>query len=201
LVALALIAGAHDVAAQQETSLRSVNRTAAVGAFVGGLAVGLVAHETGHVLFDVIFDANPRITRVEFHGIPFFAITHDAGLPPRQEFTISSAGFWVQHATNEWLLTRNPRLRAAAGPFTKGVFAFNVGASMAYSVAAFGRTGPVERDTRGMADAARVNERWIGALILAPALLDSWRYLDPDAKWPIWVSRAVKIGGLLLIFR
>jgi hypothetical protein len=201
LVALALIAGAHDVAAQQETSLRSVNRTAAVGAFVGGLAVGLVAHETGHVLFDVIFDANPRITRVEFHGIPFFAITHDAGLPPRQEFTISSAGFWVQHATNEWLLTRNPRLRSAAGPFTKGVFAFNVGASMAYSVAAFGRTGPVERDTRGMADAAQVNERWIGALILAPAILDSWRYFDPEAKWPVWVSRAVKIGGLLLIFR
>jgi hypothetical protein len=198
---LALIGAASEVAAQQETSLHRVNRTAAVGAFVGGVAVGLVAHEAGHLLFDVIFDANPRITRVEFHGIPFFAITHDAGLPPRQEFTISSAGFWVQHATNEWLLTRNPRLRSGAGPFTKGVFAFNVGASMAYSVAAFGRTGPVERDTRGMADAARVNERWIGALILAPALLDSWRYFDPDAKWPVWISRAVKIGGLLLIFR
>jgi hypothetical protein len=172
-----------------------------VGAFLGGFGVGLAAHESGHVLFDVIFDADPRITRVEFHGIPFFAITHDPGLPPRQEFAISSAGFWVQHATNEWLLTRNPRLRSASSPFTKGVFAFNVGTSMAYSVAAFGRTGPAERDTRGMAESARIDEPWIGAVILAPALLDTWRYFDPDSKWPVWASRAAKVGAVLLIFR
>jgi hypothetical protein len=198
-VALGLPAGA--AAAGQDEPRPGVNRTAAVGGFLAGAMVGLVAHEGGHVLFDVIFDADPGLKRVEFHGIPFFAITHDAGLPPRQEFTISSAGFWVQHATSEWILTRHPRLRDEHSPFRKGVLAFNIGASAAYSVAAFARTGPPERDTRGMADASRIDEPWIGALILAPAILDAWRYLDPEAVWPVWLSRAVKVGAVLLVLR
>jgi hypothetical protein len=178
-----------------------VKRTAAVGGFLGGFAVGLAAHESGHVLFDVIFDADPGIKRVEYHGIPFFAITHESGLPRRQEFVISSAGFWVQHATNEWLLTRRPNLRSESSAFTKGVFTFNVGASAMYSVAAFAKTGPPERDTRGMAASARLDERWIGAMILAPAVLDTWRYFAPEARWAVWLSRAAKVGGVLLIFR
>ena len=55
---------------------------------------------------------------------------------------ISSAGFWVQHGTNEWLLTRRPNLRRERAPFAKGVLAFNVLASMAYAGAALARTGP-----------------------------------------------------------
>ena len=52
-----------------------------------------------------------------------------------------------------------------------------------------------------MAESSNVDERWIGALILAPAVLDTWRYFDPDARWPVWASRAVKVGSVLLIFR
>ena len=178
-----------------------MNQTAAIAQFLAGAAVGLGAHEGGHLLFDVIFDADPSLTRVDFHGIPFFAITHAANLPRRQEFTIASAGFWVQHATNEWLLTRYPQLRRERSPFRKGLFAFNVGASAAYSIAAFGRTGPDERDTRGMAVSSRVDEPVIGALILAPAVLDYWRYLDPEARWPVWLSRASKVAVVLLILR
>jgi hypothetical protein len=81
------------------------------------------------------------------------------------------------------------------------MLAFNVAASTAYSIAAFGKIGPVERDTRGMADTSRLDEGWIGAVVLAPAVLDAWRYLDPDAKWVVWVSRAAKIGGVLLVLR
>ena len=84
-----------------------MNRTAAVGGLLGGIVVGFAAHESGHIVFDVIFDADPGVKRVEYHGIPFFAITHRSNLPPRQEYTISAAGFWVQQGTNEWLLT-NP---------------------------------------------------------------------------------------------
>jgi hypothetical protein len=167
---------------------------------VGGV-VGLAAHESGHLFFDVVFDAHPGVKRVEFSGIPFFAVTHDAGLPPRQEFTISSAGFWVQEATNEWLLTKRPRLRFEGEPFAKGVFAFNIGASVMYSVAAFAKIGPPERDTRGMADSSRIDERWIGAVVLLPAVFDAWRYLDPDARLPVWLSRGAKIGGVLLVLR
>ena len=36
---------------------------------------------------------------------------------------------------------------------------------------------------------------------LAPALLDGARYYRPDAAWLKWASRAVKVGGALLIVR
>jgi len=178
-----------------------VNRTAAIGGFLGGMVVGFGAHEGGHLLFDAIFDADPGIKRVEYHGIPFFAITHRSDLPPRQEYTISAAGFWVQQATNEWLLTVRPGLRHEHAPFAKGVFAFNVGASAMYSVAAFARTGPPERDTRGMSVASRIDEPWIGVVVLAPAVFDTWRYFDPDNRWAVWLSRAAKVGSVLLVLR
>ena len=169
--------------------------------FLGGAAIGLATHEAGHLFFNVVFDAQPGIGKVNFHGLPFFAITHRNGLPPRQEFVISSAGFWVQHAETEWLLTRRPGLRREQAPWAKGVFAFDVLASVAYSGAAFARTGPVERDTRGMAESARIDERWIGAMLLAPAVLDAYRYFHPDARWAAWASRGVKVGMVLLVFR
>lgn len=187
--------------ARQETPDPGVNRIAAAGVFLAGAAVGLAAHEGGHLFFDVVFDADPGIRAIDFHGIPFFAISHRDDLSPRREFAVSSAGFWVQHAVNEWLLTRHPRLRQQAAPFKKGVFAFNVLASAAYAGAAFAQTGPDERDTRGMAVASCTNEPWIGALVLAPAVLDVWRYFEPDAKWIVWMSRAVKVGAVLLIVR
>jgi hypothetical protein len=152
-------------------------------------------------LFDLIFDAGPGLRRVEFGGIPFFALTHRSGLSARREFTISSAGFWAQHAGNEWLLTTRPRLREERAPFLKGMFAFNLLASVAYSGVAFAREGPFERDTRGMATSLGADERWIGALVLAPAVLDAWRYFDPDAKIPVWISRGVKVGAVVLVIK
>ena len=115
--------------------------TSALAGFLAGAAVGLAAHESGHLLFDGIFDADPGIKKVSFHGLPFFAITHKGGLSPRKEFIIDSAGFWVQEATNEIILSRRPNLRRERAPFVKGVFAFNVVASFAYAGAAFARTG------------------------------------------------------------
>jgi hypothetical protein len=169
--------------------------------FLAGGALGLGAHEGGHLLFDVVFDADPGIRRVDFHGIPFFAITHRGDLSPGREFTVSSAGFWVQHAGSEWLLTTRPRLRFERSPLRKGLLAFNVLASGAYAGAAFLRTGPGERDTRGMSDASGLDERWIGVVILAPAVLDSWRYFRPESRAAVWMSRTAKIGGALLTLR
>lgn len=160
-----------------------------------------MAHEAGHLTFDLAFDADPRLKRVDFHGVPFFALTHRTPLSPRREAVVSSAGFWVQHATNEWLLTRRPDVRHERAPFAKGVLAFNVLTSIAYSSAAFARTGSFERDTRGIADAARVDERWVGAMVLAPAVLDAWRYFRPDSKGAVWLSRGAKVGMLVLIVR
>jgi hypothetical protein len=197
------LASGQEPARQPDPAPTTVeHRTAsAFGTFLGGAAVGLAAHESGHLLFDGIFDANPGIKKVSFHGIPFFAITHDSGLSPREEFVIDSAGFWVQEATNELILSRRPNLRHEHAPFLKGLFVFNVGASIAYAGAAFARTGPPERDTRGMADALRWKEPYVGLLILIPAVLDAIRFYHPDQKWAAWGSRAAKIGGVVLIAR
>ncbi len=153
--------------------------------------------------FDLLFDARPGLKRVDYGGIPFFAITHRP-VSRRREFAISSAGFWTQHAIDEWLLSSRPRLRRDHAPFLKGMLAFNVLASAAYAGAALTRTGPPERDTRGVAISAApggIDERWIGALLLAPAALDTYRYFRPNARWAAWTSRAVKVGMVLLVLR
>jgi hypothetical protein len=175
--------------------------TSALAGFLAGAAVGLAAHESGHLLFDGLFRADPGIKRVSFHGLPFFAITHKSGLSPRREFVIDSAGFWVQEATNEFILSRRPHLRRERAPFVKGVVAFNLLTSVAYAGAAFARTGPDERDTRGIAESRRWKEPYVGLLILIPAVLDAFRFYNPDARWAAWGSRASKVAGVVLIVR
>jgi hypothetical protein len=169
--------------------------------FLGGAAVGLGAHEAGHLLFGAILDANPSIKGVNFAGIPFFALTHRPDLSPRREFTVSAAGFWMQHATSELVLTRHPRLRDERAPFKKGVLAFNVLTSVGYSVAAAAKAGPYERDTRAISDSLQISERWVGVMVLAPAVLDAYRYFKPDSRWVTWSSRAMKVGWVLLVLK
>lgn len=199
-----LIGQAIPAAGQPSGVSQSTSReqpVATVGKFLAGAAAALAAHEAGHVVFDLVFDAEPGLKKVSFAGIPFFAITHRSGLSPRREVTISSAGFWEQHAGNEWLLRSDRQLRRSHAPFAKGVFAFNVLSSVAYSGAAFTRQGPIERDTRGIADSLGVSERWIGALILAPAILDVIRYVQPEAKWARWGSRSAKVAMVALVIK
>lgn len=168
--------------------------------FLGGAATGFGAHEMGHVTLDLAFGTSPRVRGVDFHGIPFFAVSHEP-LPPGEEYLVSSAGFAVQDATSEWLLSGDRPLREQEAPYKKGWLAFNVMASAAYAGAAFARTGPAERDTRGMAESAGIDEPWIGAMVLAPALLDSYRYFRPRSKWAPWASRAAKVGLVLLVIK
>jgi hypothetical protein len=177
------------------------SRGKSVAKFVAGGIVGFAAHEAGHVGFDLAFDAHPGVKGIRYAGIPFFAITHRHNLPRRQEFAISSAGFWMQHASSEWLLSRHPRLHWEHAPWDKGGFAFDVLTSAMYAGAALTRSGPYERDTRGMAASLGVDEHWIGAMVLAPAALDTYRYYHPSAGWAKWTSRAVKVGLVLLVLK
>jgi len=169
--------------------------------FLAGGALGLVIHESGHLIFDAAFDADPSIKGVSFGPFPFFAITHRSDVSPRREFAISSAGFWMQELTSEWLLTKHPDLRDTSAPVAKGLLAFNVLNSVGYAFVAFARAGPYERDTRGMADSIGVDERAIGAVILAPAVFDAIRYFKPEARWAKWASRAAKAGSVMLIVK
>jgi hypothetical protein len=172
---------------------------ASLARFLTGAAFGLALHEAGHLGLDLIFDADPGVRRVSFGPVPFFAITHRE-LGPGQEFAVASAGFWMQQASSEWLLTRRPNLRDQRAPAAKGLLAFNVLASVIYSGAAFARTGPPERDTATMARALKIDEAWVGALVLAPAVLDAWRYYRPESRTARWASRATKLGLVLLTF-
>src|SRR5439155_8244734 len=110
-------------------------------------------------------------------------------------------GFWVQHAGSEWILSARPRLKEESAPFVKGVLAFNLITSAVYSVSAFGRFGPSERDPRSMAASLGrdgIPEPAIGALILAPAALDVYRYEHPHARWAVWASRSGKVAAVVL---
>jgi hypothetical protein len=164
------------------------------GKIVAGAALAFGLHELGHVAAAWGFDADPGLKGIKFGGVPFFAITHRNGLSPRREYVVSSAGFWSQHLVSEKILTQHPRLRLESRSIEKGMLAFHVVTSFAYAGAALARTGPAERDTRGMAQALRVDERWVGLLVFAPAALDVYRYFRPEARWAAWGSRGVKIG-------
>ena len=170
-------------------------------AFIGGAAVGFGAHELGHLFFDVVFDADPGVKKVSFRGIPFFAITHANELSPRQEYTVAASGLWIQNGLNEWILSRRPDIQREHAPFQKGVLVVNVLTSVVYSGAALFKIGPPERDTRTMAAALGIDERWIGVLVLAPALLDTYRYFHPETKWAAWSARGVKVGMVLLVLK
>ena len=175
-------------------------QTTAVVQFFAGAALGLGLHESGHLILDEAFGAHPGVRKVSAGFIPFFAITHEP-VSPLKEFTISSAGFWVQHAGSEVLLSRRPDLRQEHAPVAKGLLAFNVLTSVIYAGAAFVRHGPAERDTRGMAVSADIPEPWIGVTILGPAVLDGARYYRPGSRTLRWASRAAKVGGVLLMIK
>ncbi len=185
-------------AQQQAPSASQHASSIDIAKFFAGAALGLGLHESGHLVLDAAFGASPGVRKVSAGFIPFLAITHEQVSPVR-EFAISSAGFWVQHATSEMLLSRRPDLRDEHAPVAKGLLAFNVLTSVMYAGTAFARRGPVERDTRGMAISVNTPEPWIGVSILAPATLDAARYFRPRSPWLRWTSRASKVAGALLI--
>lgn len=167
---------------------------------LGGVA-GLASHEAGHLIANWAFDEKVTVKKVEFNGIPFFALSHAPDLSPRREYVVSSAGFWAQYLYSEQILTHHPNLKDEESPLRKGMLTFHVATSFVYAGAALFKTGPYERDTRGMASSRGISERWIGAMVLAPAVLDAYRYFNPGARWASWASRGAKIGTVMLVVK
>lgn len=204
-VLIAALSFASATAAQPPGDDPSTAPTAITGqdvlAFLAGAGLGLVAHEGGHLVFDEIFDAMPHVIPVHFGPIPFFAISPQRELSSKQLFTVASAGFWTQAWTSELLLTRNPDLRHAHAPFTKGLLAFNVLTSIGYAAVAFAERGPFERDTRGIAQGLDVSERAVACVVLTPAVLDLYRYFRPDSSWARWAARIAKVGSIVLVLK
>lgn len=172
-----------------------------VAKFLAGGAAGLTVHESGHVVTGAIFNAHPGAKAINYAGIPFFAVTHDP-VSRKKEFVISSAGMWMQHAGSEWILTARPNIRHESSPFLKGMLLFNTATSAVYATAAFGKLGPPERDTLGMATSLGTRgwrEPVVGVFILAPAAFDVYRYFRPDQEWARWASRGSKAVFMALV--
>jgi hypothetical protein len=193
--ALLLSVTALPVFAQEESTASTFGKV-----LLGG-AAGLGLHEAGHLVANWAFEEKVVVKKVSYKGIPFFALSHAPDLSPRREYVVSSAGFWAQYLYSEQILTHHPNLKDEESPFRKGMLTFHVVTSLVYAGAAIGRTGPIERDTRGMATSRRINERWIGVMVLAPALLDVYRYFNADARWATWASRGVKMGSVALVLK
>jgi hypothetical protein len=169
--------------------------------WVGGFSLGLAIHESGHLVLGGALGVKPFLKGVDFHGVPFFAIDYRERLNSSQSLQLASAGFWTQYAASEWVLTRRPEIARDAAPFTKGVLAFHVLNSLGYTGAALLRTGPVERDSLGIARDLGVDERWVGVALLVPASLDVYRYYNPRRHWAAWLSRGVKLGLIVISIR
>lgn len=173
------VCGQEPVAQASAAAPAEESPNVAFAKFIAGAAVGTGLHEAGHLAA----------------GWDRYDVSR------RHAIAVRSAGFWAQYLTSETVLTRHPHLRSERSPFRKGVLAFHLATSTGYAVLAFARTGPYGRDTFEMAQAARVDERWIGALVLTPAVLDGIRYLRPEARWATWLSRGVKLGSVALVLR
>jgi hypothetical protein len=173
-----------------------------VAMFLAGAGLGLAVHESAHLALDEIFHAQPRVLSIHFGPIPFFAISPQRSLSPRQLFTVASAGLWTQDLTSEWLLQpHHADLRRAHAPFAKGMLAFDVLTSVGYAAVAFAEAGPAQRDTRGMALGLGVSERTVGLLVLSPAAIDVYRYFHPQSTWAKWATRILEAGSIVLIIK
>jgi hypothetical protein len=195
LMASVVLLSAYPARAQEPSTASTFGKV-----LLGG-AAGLGLHEAGHLVADWAFEEKVVVKKVNYRGIPFFALSHAPDLSPRREYVVSAAGFWSQYLFSEQILTHHRNLKNERSPFRKGLLTFHVVTSAIYAGAAWGKTGPIERDTRGMAVSRRLNERWIGILVLAPALLDAFRYFNPDAGWAVWASRGAKLGSVALVLK
>lgn len=160
---------------EAELTTHTDRSATAIATFLAGGALGRGLHEAGHLLMVSAFRTDPGVTKVGFGPLPFFVITH--GDARRRRIHDFSGG--VLGPARVERVASHPAARPAPG-------------------ATF---GPYERDTRAMADALDISEPWVGVMILAPAALDTWRYMRPQSRWAAWSSRALKVGAVLIVVR
>jgi hypothetical protein len=166
--------------------------------FFAGAFVGFLGHETGHLITNTAMDTHPYLKPIQNGPIPFFTIEPGRPLNRHEHYITSSAGFNATNIIDEWLLVSHPRLSQENQPFLKGMASFNFWVNVGYAATAFAQTGPDERDTKGMADSLGCSEWAIGAMILVPTGLDTYRYKHPDAKWAATLSRIAKLYMIFL---
>jgi hypothetical protein len=160
--------------------------------FALGAASAFVGHEMGHMMMDAFQGKSVKFVRVSLGPIPFFAIQPCCNLTHAQEYQIASAGFVVGDVSSELILQIAPRIRSRRHAFLKGALMFDILLAAGYAITGFAGIGPAQSDVNTMARGAQVPQWEIGALLIAPAALDMYRYFVPRSIWAPWTSISAK---------
>ncbi len=214
-LSLALLLGASRASAD-DASWKMPEASSSAWFVAGGLAAFL-GHESGHLIANYSMGNSPHFKRIWVAGfIPFLDIepgiacnaercfkrngqVFEAGR--RGKFEIVSAGFHVQHVTDEILLRLRPNLRHESAPFLKGVLAFNTLVSVMYAVGAWTQLEPEDAgDIAGQARLSGIPRPLLAGALLLPAALDLYRYYRPSSWWAPWAALAAKAGYVGLVF-
>jgi hypothetical protein len=226
VMACALIMGALSESARAEppsivVTPAAEERESSLARRVGlgslGFVSAFVAHEAGHVAANLLLGNVPVFDGLMVWGfVPFFAIApriqcdgercidrhgdpFEAGR--RGKYFIVSAGFNVQHLTDEIILSRHPDLRHRDLPFHKGMLLFNVFLSALYITGEWTGLSDPHGDLGGMRQMSGFDGRLLSLSLLVPAALDTYRYFAPQSvSWAPWVSRGSKAAFVGLTF-
>lgn len=187
-------------AAPPEHDYRRVSDWALLAA---GAAIGFVAHEAGHLTFDLAVGNEPEFRRVELGPFPFFAIAPTQPTSDNSRYTMAMMGFLVEAAYTEGIFARNPELRYHHRPLLEGMLAFHVALDFGYAFTGFLGVGPAESDVNTMARAAGIPSWAMGMMLFTPLVFDVLRYVRPDTRrWSMWVgmgSRLPMFGASLVL--
>lgn len=195
----------------------SFGRTLAVG--TAGVLSGFLAHEAGHVAANLALGNRPRFEGFLYGGfLPFFAITpciqcdaegctdingQNFGPGRRGKYFIVTAGYHVQHISDEIILSHTPDLRHQYAPFRKGMLLFNIFLSTLYAAGAWTGLQDPHGDLEGAAQLSGLDQTLLSFALVAPAAIDTYRYFVPgSARWSAWASRLSKgaFAGLNFAF-
>lgn len=194
----------------------SLDGAGSIALFAAGALTGFLAHESGHLAMNLALGNTPTLDYISVFGfIPFFSIDPQlhcdgtrcvkADNTPLKfgeagKYTIVTAGFDVQHLTTELLLSLEPELRFEHAPFRKGLLAFDLLLSAGYALASVAGVESVYGDVHNANDASGLPRVVFAAVLLAPAVIDAYRYFRPKSTWAPWASRAAKLGMIGISF-
>jgi hypothetical protein len=170
---------------------------------LAGAAAGFIAHEAGHLTFDLAVGNDPKFTRVSLGPFPFFAIAPQSANTDNERYTMAMMGFLVEAAYTEAIFARNPELRYRHRPLLEGMLAFHVALDLGYAITGFAHVGPAESDVNTMARASGIPSWGVATMLFVPLVFDVLRYVRPDTRrWSMWVglgSRVPLFGAALVL--
>lgn len=108
----------------------------------------------------------------------------------RDHAFIAWSGIMSQQITNEYILTKHPRLIDEDEPLLKGMFLFNIFIPAFYT---FESNRDENSDLRLLRRDLDINRGVVNSMVLVPAALDVYRYYHPEKKRLRLYSRIAKI--------